>query len=169
MMEAEIFLVESQLVRRLLCGIKSDVFLLFWVFPFSSYIRIKNHKRSRKGTKNLIFQEQKASKLTNIPSTQRSHRTMKLTLFTTLAFAVAALATANPNAFATATRMESVEMRTARTSTPTATFAAPEITARAVVGDPVSTGKGDKETKGKDTRVIRSYSGWNYSCSGPDC
>lgn len=50
MMEAEIFLVESQLVRRLLCGIKSDVFLLFWVFPFSSYIRIKNHKRSRKGT-----------------------------------------------------------------------------------------------------------------------
>ncbi|THX57924.1 hypothetical protein D6D06_03383 [Aureobasidium pullulans] len=94
---------------------------------------------------------------------------MKLILLTTLAFAVADLATANPNTFATATRMGSVEMRTARTSTPTATLAAPEITARAVVGDPVSTGKGDKETKGKDTRVIRSYSGWNYSCSGPDC
>lgn len=168
MMEAEIFLVESQLVSCLLCGIKSDVFLAFWVFPFSSYIGSKTTKIT-KGTKNLIFKSKKLPQLTNIPSTQRSHRTMKLTLFTTLAFAVAALATANPNTFATATRMGSVEMRTARTSTPTATLAAPEITARAVIGDPVSTGKGDKETKGKDTRVIRSYSGWNYSCSGPDC
>lgn len=34
MMEAEIFLVESQLVRCLACGIKSDVFLLFGSFLF---------------------------------------------------------------------------------------------------------------------------------------
>ncbi|THY20336.1 hypothetical protein D6D01_06799 [Aureobasidium pullulans] len=93
---------------------------------------------------------------------------MKLTLLTTLAFAVASTVATTPNnptTFATATRKESVEMCTTPTSTPPA----PVITARAVIGDPLSTGEGDKENKGKDTRVIRSYSGWNYSCSGPDC
>ena len=133
------------------------------------FIHMDQTHKDHEGNKKFNLPRAKASKLTNTLQLNESHRTMKLTLFTTLAFAVAALATVNPNTFAMATRMGSVEMRTARTSTPTATLAAPEITARAVIGDPVSTGKGDKETKGKDTRVIRSYSGWNYSCSGPDC
>jgi len=52
MMEAEIFLVESQLVRRLLCGIKVDVFLFFlglsFFFIHTDPKTTKDHEREQK-------------------------------------------------------------------------------------------------------------------------
>lgn len=50
--EAEIFLVESQLVRCLLCGIKVDVFLLFGSFLFFIHTDQKPQKIT-KGNKKI--------------------------------------------------------------------------------------------------------------------